>query len=878
MAHNRGFGASYQPPDAPQQRPRLAHQSSNVSDVSDFESAPYDGHHSAAIRGRDSLVSLQSYSNHTSPSPHNPDHQLHRRPSTTSTWTASFSYTGAAGYASLPPPSGPDIPRTPSHLRRNVGRAPSRRGHETIPEEEHDLSLLRSAAPIGQSSQYESVPDTEPIFDVTAALGPMGYQEDAFLGRLQEQEASGHLTGGLGAGFRPDTTIKGEDLLSSSPLPKRSSLTRSFSRRQKLGRAATIKDRGQDEANKQGKVIEVIIGDTPEEAARRQVDQVDLSVVAGPSIMGDDASIRHATFPVNRSQRTQVFYPQPNWKPFSMRWPYLTALIVLSVALAVMVEFLYQRSQTHPLVKFKSPADVPGLEYFAVKFLPTILSVTYGVLWQVTDFEVKRLEAYYQLSKEGGALAAESINVDYVTSLSWLRPFRAIKLRHFAVAVSSIATSLAVSLVPTFGAASFFLYPDRATRLAHPNGDKEIKLNAIWSRLLSSTLCVCALCGCILFYILQRRRSGLLADVKGIAGLASMAVVSHILVDFADLDVVSHRDIHDKLKHRRYVLRNASLAPDDENPVSSQDTDKYRDDHLSQNPHPRSLRLGGFLPFVIGIALFTGFIPVFLFSSASIITSKAPWVVTALAVCIKLGWGGLETDMRMMEPYYILSKRHSPSKTLTLDYTAMPFALMPFHAFLNAHTLMFLVGFGSMMAEVLTVLLTSLATVVGTEFLDAAYAPPPDQQDRPGGHHGVEDDGPDLGGINAGQETVSSFWISYGLATFILVYMGTVATIVFLRRRHPFLPRQPNTISSHLAFIHQSKMIYDFVNTARMSNAEMARYLEGLGKTYGLGWFEGRDGQTHCGVDEEELLGYYKHGMDFQGTNKPWNQQWDQYD
>ncbi|KAJ3945050.1 uncharacterized protein N0V96_005072 [Colletotrichum fioriniae] len=846
MTHNRGFGASYQPPDAPGQRPRLAHQSSNVSDVSDFESPSYDGH-PATIRGRDSLVSLQSYSNHTSPSPHDSDQPLHRRPSTTSTWTASFSYTGAAGYSSLPPSSGPDIPRTPSHLRRNVGRAPSRRGHETIPEEEHDLSLLRSAAPIGQSSRYESVPANEPIFDVTAALGPMGYQDDAFLKRLQEQEASGHLTGGLGAGFRPDTTIKGEDLLSSSPLPKRSSLTRSFSRRQKLGRAATIKDRGQDEANKRGKVIEVIIEDTPEEAARRQVDQVDLSVVAGPSIMGDDASIRHATFPVNRSQRTQVFYPQPNWKPFSMRWPYLTALIVLSVALAVMVEFLYQRSQTHPLVKFKSPADVPGLEYFAVKFLPTILSVTYGVLWQVTDFEVKRLEAYYQLSKEGGALAAESINVDYVTSLSWLRPFRAIKLRHFAVAVSSIATSLAVSLVPTFGCCPL---PSASAHSAAASS----------------------------FYILQRRRSGLLADVKGIAGLASMAVVSHILVDFADLDVVSHRDIHDKLKHRRYVLRNASLAPDDENPVSSQDTDKYRDDHLSQNPHPRSLRLGGFLPFVIGIALFTGFIPVFLFSSASIITSKAPWVVTALAVCIKLGWGGLETDMRMMEPYYILSKRHSSSKTLTLDYTAMPFALMPFHAFLNAHTLMFLVGFGSMMAEVLTVLLTSLATVVGTEFLDAAYAPPDDQQDRPGGHHGVEDDGADLGGINAGQETVSSFWISYGLATFILVYMGTVATIVFLRRRHPFLPRQPNTISSHLAFIHQSKMIYDFVNTARMSNAEMARYLEGLGKTYGLGWFEGRDGQTHCGVDEEELLGYYKHGMDFQGTNKPWNQQWDQYD
>ncbi|GKT50293.1 uncharacterized protein ColSpa_10474 [Colletotrichum spaethianum] len=866
MAHNEDLGASHQPPDATERR--LSQRHSSMTMVSDADCHTYEGT-SATISGRDSLISMQSYSLHNSP-PLDEGDEFERQPLSAS-WTASFSYSGATAYEALSPRSTVP-PEVSSHAGRRSSLATSRRGQKTTPEEEeHDLSLLRAAAPFGKSSQHESDQDDEPIFDVTATLGPMGFQDAAFIKKLQEQEASGRLTGGLGAGFKPDARINSEDLMAPPTASPRRSITRSFSRRPSLGRPslgrrATIKDRGQDEANKRGEVIEVIIEETTAEEGPRQHqhDQVDLSVVAGPTVAGDDGvNMRQATFPVNKSQKTQIFYPQPNWKPFSMRWPYLTGLISLSIALAIMVELLFQRSRTHPLVRFRSPAEVPGLEYFAVKFLPTILSVMYGVLWQVTDFEVKRLEAYYQLSKEGGALAAESINVDYVTSLSWLRPIRAIKLRHFAVAVSSVATSLAVSLVPTFGAAAFVLYPNRAERLAHPDGEKVIRLQAVWARLLSSTLCVCAFCGCVLFYILQRRRSGLLADVRGIAGLASMAVVSHILVDFADLDVVSHRDIHAKLKHHRYVLRNASLAPDDENPVSSQDTDRFRDDHMTENPHPRSLRLDGFLPFVIGIALFMGFIPVFLFSGASIITANAPWVVTALAVCIKLGWGALETDMRMMEPYYILSKRHSPSRTLTLDYTAMPFALMPFKAFLNGHLLMFLVGFGSMMAEVLTVLLTGLATVVGTEFLDAAVSPGGDAEQ---------------GSINAGQETVASFWISFGLATFILLYMGTVATVVFLRRRHPFLPRQPSTISSHLAFIHQSKMIYDFVGTSKLSNAGMVRHLEGLGKTYGLGWFEGRDGQTHCGVDQENLLGHYKHGKDFQGTNKPWNQHWESYD
>jgi hypothetical protein len=126
--------------------------------------------------------------------------------------------------------------------------------------------------------------------------------------------------------------------------------------------------------------------------------------------------------------------------------------------------------------------------------------------------------------------------------------------------------------------------------------------------------------------------------------------------------------------------------------------------------------------------------------------------------------------------------------------------------------------------------------------------------------------------INAGQETMISFWISLGLAIFVLLYMGIVAAVAFVRRRRVFLPRQPNTIASVLAFIHQSKMLYDFVGAAKLSNAEMVTKLEGVDKTYGLGWFQGRDGQPHCGVDEEELLSRYKFGYDYSKATNPWEE------
>ncbi|ORY65394.1 uncharacterized protein BCR38DRAFT_457560 [Pseudomassariella vexata] len=773
------------------------------------------------------------------------------------------SYSGASSSWSVPFIGSPNARYETFKIRPGLGRGKSflRRSRETISDDEgYDMSLLKSAAPLGSSDPQDAAAanePVEPVFDVSFFSGPMGSQDEEFLRNLQQQEANGKLTGGLGAGLgmNPNTRINGEELLTTSPTLKRS-FSRSLSFRQK----PTIKGLGQTEANKRGEVIEVII---------EEPSDIDLSSMVCPSPLGIDPNhMRRTTLPVAQS-KTEVFYPQPNWKPFSMRWPYLLSLILVSLGLSIGVELLCQKSALEPLMRFKSGDDISPLDYFVLKFVPTLITVSYGVLWQITDNEVKRLEAFYQMSKEGGALAAESINVDYITQFNFTRPFRASQRRHYAVVVSSISTLLAVSLVPTLGTACLVLNPSREERRQRSDVEKTIIINPVLSRLLSSAFVLLALLGSGLLYQLQSRRSGLLADVKGIAGLASMAVVSHIMTDFKDMDVSKPKDIHYRLRNHRYVLRNSSLAPDDENPPSTQEADRYTISHLPENPHPLMLRAEGGMPFIFSIALFLGFIPLFLFTPVSVLTDKAPWVVTALAVAIKLSWGSLETAIRMMEPYYILSKRHASAKTLTLDYTAVPFGYVALRALWNKHWMVALVGFGTVLAETLTIFVTGLATVEGKLFLDKIQAPP--DPNHAGG--GLGSKTPDQS-LNGGQETFLSASVSVLFTVFILVYMAFVSTIVFTRRRHPFLPRQPNTIASVLAFMHQSKMLYDFVGTAKFSNAEMVRKLEGIGKTYGLGWFEGRDGQTHCGVDEEELTGSYKHGIDYSQGNKPWDTEW----
>jgi hypothetical protein len=732
--------------------------------------------------------------------------------------------------------------------------------------------------------------------DISNFLGPESPHDAATVLKYRQLESHGHLTGGLGSGFKPDITIRSEDLLAAtsptSPLETSRGLSRGLSRRisnkgSVLGRQLTRHNLGQREANKTGKIIEVLVEDGAEGSG-----PVDLSVYAGegtPPGEFDPSRNRQPTLKLAK----EIYYPQPNWKPHSMRWPYLTALIAVSITLAVAQEILYQKSKSlanqmppSGLFQFNNAQDLGTWDYFSFKYLPTIIAVTYGILWQVTDYEVKRLEPFHRLSREGGALAAESINIDYITIFNIFRPFRALRYRHYAVAASSFATILAVSIVPTLQTASIVLEPDRETRAQHPGGLKFINIDATWSRVLTGILGLISILGIILLILLQSRRSGLAGDVRGIAGIAAMATKSHVLMDFKDLDTVPPQAIHNKLKKRRYTLRNSSLASDMV-PMKNEDIDKYDHFRLSANPHPLMLRLIAGGPFIVSLIAFTIFIPLVIFTRANVVLDRAGWLLTFLAVAIKIGFQTLEQDARLMEPFYRLSCRHAPPKVLILDYTTMAFGYLPIRAALNGDYLIALVGLGSVLAEILTVCVVSLAAVNTGFSLDMMDST-----------------------TQSSAETPNSFWISFSLAIFILLYLIITASFVYKLRRHPFLPRQPSTIASVLAFIHQSKMLYDFVavpaastdarpplpeTTSSSSSTAAARTgsvtstaesiappplrhgveihaaqtqedqdllvkrLTDMKKTYGLGWFTGRDGDTHCGVDQEELKNVYTH-------------------
>ncbi|KAF3048744.1 hypothetical protein E8E11_003539 [Didymella keratinophila] len=390
------------------------------------------------------------------------------------------------------------------------------------------------------------------------------------------------------------------------------------------------------------------------------------------------------------------------------------------------------------LAKFTKADDLTLAEFFTWKYAPIIAFVFYGILWQMTDFEVKRLEPYYQLSP--------------------------------------------------------------------------------------------------------------------------MATRSHILTDFHGLDEAPLEKIHKQLRHRRYILHKSSLWQGEYIRNAKQKMHEH-----SADPRPLMLRLIPGVSFVSFIVVFTGAIPVFTFVEAtSVVTDKLPFLLTGIATIVRILWNTMNCDIRMLQPFYILSKRHAPAKTLTLDYAGTNPLFLPIIALFNRHWLVALVAFGSVLAEVLTVCVSSI-NVDGTRFFPGMGKDDDDIQDGNDRHNQ--------------EQTFRSFWISLTLSFLILLYLISVAILTYMRRSHKFMPRQIGTMASVLAMIYQSKMLLTFVDTEKLTSSQMTKHLEKQEKRYALGWFKGRDGDHHLGIDEEPILDRYVYGEKYRDMRLLGHQigTWEQY-
>ena len=620
-----------------------------------------------------------------------------------------------------------------------------------------------------------------------------------------------------------------------------------------IARSKSIRDIGQHLAKKRQVIVEVN-------------EPFDLGSLEGAGIDRQRTSHQsfdemETSFQPSDSGIKSYFYPadpeHPDWKPVSMRSYYILMLVGVSLGLAIFQEWLCRHSEAleaknEGILEFDQVSTVPLFNFFAWKYLPTLIFVVYGVLWSIMDFDIKRLEPYYQLSQPNGSPAAASLNLDHLTAWSYFVPFTAMKLQQWAVFFSSLGNILATSVAPSLQnpSVAFIQNPDWTSQSGPEVRKYFVRISSPWSRALTSSLVVTAAFGVFLF-IKLRRKSGLLSDPKGIAGIAAMATKSHILADFQGTDIATRGEIHERLQHRRFVLYKSSIWPGEWNRATEPSPESMR---KSESTHPLMLRLNAGTPFISLMSFCLISVPIMNFTSARVIPNNLPWLPVLVATLIKMVWTTFESDVRLMEPFYILSKGQAPPQmSITLDYQGTVYGWMPIKAMYNGHFLVALVGICSVLLDVLTVTVSSFS-VNSAAFLHVSS------------HDNVSNQG----------ETFASFWGSVMLSIVILSFSIITAALVYIRRRHPFLPREPSTIAAVLAFIFASNMLDDFIDTERYSNRQMEAMLKskvdanGNLKRYGLGWFKGRDGKIHCAIDEEPMRSRYVHGKPYSMAQSPW--------
>lgn len=119
-----------------------------------------------------------------------------------------------------------------------------------------------------------------------------------------------------------------------------------------------------------------------------------------------------------------------SWKPMTLRAPVLGSFIAASVLLIALLEVLSNRSrQNGGVILAKSVDDISTGQSFMYQYLPTIIAVSYSMLWSWVDLDAKRLEPYFQLSKPEGALAETSLLLQYPLDFLAFVPIRAVKRR-----------------------------------------------------------------------------------------------------------------------------------------------------------------------------------------------------------------------------------------------------------------------------------------------------------------------------------------------------------------------------------------------------------------------------------------------------------------
>ena len=196
-------------------------------------------------------------------------------------------------------------------------------------------------------------------------------------------------------------------------------------------------------------------------------------------------------------------------------------------------------------------------EYVLGAFVPVIVAVLFTIPWQILNAAVKEIEPFYQLQRDDGVTAADSLALEYRSSINVIATITAIRKGHFLVWWSGLISIVAVVLAPLATETVFIGFQGRCTPETGRKGCyPELNVYPAAARVMQGILSFMALLTLALAWSLHRGKTGLRANAQSIAGLAALFQNQQVVEDFRRLNphYTTSKMVSSALRDNRYRI------------------------------------------------------------------------------------------------------------------------------------------------------------------------------------------------------------------------------------------------------------------------------------------------------------------------------------
>ncbi|KAL9606966.1 MAG: hypothetical protein Q9167_008072, partial [Letrouitia subvulpina] len=382
---------------------------------------------------------------------------------------------------------------------------------------------------------------------------------------------------------------------------------------------------------------------------------------------------------------------------------YLSKTVVVGPSGSAIVKDLPVHESPPQLRKSVTPK-----EYVIGAVLPTVFAVLFGIPWHILFAAIQEMEPFYQLAYPQGALARDSICLDYRASLNVVATIKAGLRGHLVVLCSGLCSISALILPPLASEMVFIGFVGKGRCTATSSRDicnPQLSVYPAAARVIQGILVLMAVL--TIYVAIKRRSSGIYSNPLSIAGTAALFQNPTLIDEFRELDPDDYncKTLEAQLKGNKYRLeyfqhregltdygisRYKEPMYNSESefnmPLYSGSTGSNKEKHayasvtsVNEIPHSKSSRpsisRAHFFVHPVTISLFAclviGLLVLVIYynrtggntSFERFMDSQSfgvTFLFTAIGVLLKMYWRALDNDIRTTEPYRLLVLRSPP--------------------------------------------------------------------------------------------------------------------------------------------------------------------------------------------------------------------------